>query len=154
MNIQDYPLNFPRYEFRILEQEGKPTIFDPVRKKHVRLTPEEWVRQHVLHYLIIDKKVPASLIRVESEIQLIKTRKRFDVAVFDRNGAALLVVECKSPNVQLTQNELDQAIRYNMVLKVKYLMLTNGLHHFYCKADQEKGTLSLIDILPDFTGLP
>ena len=141
-------LNFPEYDFRVNERDGKPFIFDPARKKFVALTPEEWVRQHVIQYLVKDKNVPVSLIKVESEFQLLKTKKRFDVAVFTRNGIPLLIVECKSTSVELTQNEMDQALRYNMSLKVKYLWLTNGYHHIFCQADPEKGTISQIHDLP------
>ena len=146
-------LNFPDYSFRIKDLNGKPVIFDPVRKKYVSLTPEEWVRQHVIQYLKQEKQIPFSLIRAESEIRLYKTRKRFDIAVFDRNGHALLVVECKSPSVAVTQDVLDQAVRYNMTLKVGYLMLTNGIQHIYCRVDANNNTIRMIKDLPDFPGL-
>ena len=146
-------LNFPDYEFRIKEKDGKLTIFDPVRKKYVALTPEEWVRQHVIQYLVQEKQVPLSLISVETEIRLYNTRKRFDLAVYDRNGHALLVVECKAPSVPVTQDVLDQAVRYNLAMKVGFLMLTNGLQHIYCQIDTNKGSISLINDLPDFHGL-
>ena len=115
------------YKFRMMDNEGKLSIFDPVRKKYVALTQEEWVRQHVIQFLVQEKQVPLSLISAEAEIRLYNTRKRFDLAVFDRNGNALLVVECKAPSVPVTQNVLDQAVRYNMTMKVGFLMLTNGL---------------------------
>jgi hypothetical protein len=105
-------LNFPDYSFRIKDLDGKLVIFDPVRKKYVSLTPEEWVRQHVIQYLKQEKHVPLSLISVETEIRLYKTRKRFDIAVFDRNGHALLVVECKSPAVPVTQSTHLLSDRY------------------------------------------
>ena len=125
-------------------------IFDIIRKKYVTLTPEEWVRPHVLHYLVGEKKVPASLIGVESAIKLFNTKKRFDVAVFDRNGKPLLVVECKAPSVALTQEVLDQVVRYNMALKVNFLMLTNGLTNLFCKSDQLSGNIRIIEDLPDY----
>lgn len=147
-------LNFPRYEFRItIEEKGKQVIFDPVRKKYVALTPEEWVRQHVIQYLAQEKNVPLSLMKVESEIQLLKTKKRFDLAVFDRNGHSLLVAECKSPSIKLTQHVLDQAVRYNMTLQVKYLMLTNGLQHMVCETDPDTGSIRPIKSVPDFSDL-
>jgi hypothetical protein len=143
-------LNFPDYTFNIKENDGRLIIFDPVRKKYVALTPEEWVRQHVIQYLNREKHVPLSLISVESEIRLYKTRKRFDVAVFDRNGRPRLVVECKSSSVPVNQEVLDQVVRYNLALKVGYLMLTNGLQHIYCQVDTvSSAILSIID-LPDF----
>jgi hypothetical protein len=143
-------LNFPDYTFKIKDNDGKPVIFDPVRKKYVALTTEEWVRQHVIQFLEKDKQVPLSLIRSESEIRLYKTRKRFDVAVFDRNGQALLVVECKSPSVLVTQDVLDQAVRYNLTLKVGFLMLTNGIQHIYCQIDTNNNTIKIIKDLPDY----
>lgn len=144
-------LNFPAYDFRIVEDDGKLTIFDPVRKKYVALTPEEWVRQHVIQYLVREKKVSLSLIRVEAEIRLYKTKKRFDLAVYDRNGNALLVVECKAPSLPVTQDVLDQAMRYNLAMKVGFLMLTNGLQHIFCQADTNEGSIRLINDLPEFT---
>ena len=146
-------LNFPEYKFQVLEKEGKLTIFDPARKKYVALTPEEWVRQHVIQYLHREKQVPLSLIGVETEIRLYKTRKRFDVAVFDRNGLPQLIVECKSPSVSVSQQVLDQVVRYNMSLKVSFLMLTNGIQHIYCHVDKQANTIRMIEDLPDFAGL-
>jgi hypothetical protein len=119
----------------------------------VALTPEEWVRQHVIRYLTEEKKVPAGLVKVESEIKLYKTRKRFDVAVFDRTAKALLVVECKAPTVPLSQETLDQVVRYNLTLKVRYLMLTNGMQHLFCKVDPQTGHTGLIGDLPDYTDM-
>ena len=146
-------LNFPAYEFRFMEKDGKRFIFDPVRKKFVALTPEEWVRQHAIRYLVTDRKVPESLIKSESEIQLFKMRKRFDIAVFDRNGNALMVVECKAPSVPLSQDVLDQAVRYNLAMRVGYLMLTNGLSHVFCHIDPESNAMRLIENLPDYSNL-
>jgi type I site-specific restriction endonuclease len=146
-------LNFPEYKFKLQKGDRKTMIFDFVRKKLVALTPEEWVRQHVLRFLVDEKKIPASLISVETEIRLFNTKKRFDIAVFDRNGKALLVVECKAPSVALTQDVLDQAVRYNMTLKVNFMMLTNGLTHIFCKTDEESGNIRMIEELPDFANL-
>jgi type I site-specific restriction endonuclease len=148
-------LNFPEYNFQIVEKKGKLTIFDPVRMKYVALTSEEWVRQHVLRFLTDEKKVPEKLVKVESEISLFKTRKRFDIAVFDRNGNPLLVIECKAPSVPLSQDVLDQAVRYNMTMKVCLLMLTNGLQHIFCRIDPHDGSVRQISGLPDypFSGL-
>ena len=146
-------LNFPGYQFRFQQQGKQVRIFDIVRKKYVTLTPEEWVRQHVLHFLIGEKQVPAGLIGVESEIRLFHTRKRFDVAVFDHSGKAVLAVECKAPSIPVTQEVVDQLVRYNMILKVKFLMLTNGLTHLFCKVDQVSGNIKIIEDLPDYSNL-
>jgi len=146
-------LNFPGYQFRFQQQGKQVRIFDIVRKKYVTLTPEEWVRQHVLHFLIGEKQVPAGLIGVESEIRLFHTRKRFDVAVFDHSGKAVLAIECKAPSIPVTQEVVDQLVRYNMILKVKFLMLTNGLTHLFCKVDQVSGNIKIIEDLPDYSNL-
>jgi len=146
-------LNFPGYQFRFQQQGKQVRIFDIVRKKYVTLTPEEWVRQHVLHFLIGEKQVPTGLIGVESEIRLFHTRKRFDVAVFDHSGKAVLAVECKAPSIPVTQEVVDQLVRYNMILKVKFLMLTNGLTHLFCKIDQVSGNIKIIEDLPDYSNL-
>jgi hypothetical protein len=146
-------LNFPDYEFRIIQKADKLSIFDPVRKRYVALTPEEWVRQHVIRYLEKEKLVPLSLIRAEAGIRLYQTHKRFDLAVSDRNGNPLLLVECKAPSVAVTQEVLDQAVRYNMTLKVAFLMLTNGLQHIFCRVDLITGALKRIETLPEYSGL-
>jgi hypothetical protein len=146
-------LNFPEYQFRITEKNGKLSIFDPVRKKYVVLTPEEWVRQHVIQYLVREKQIPLSLITVEAEIQLFKTRKRFDIAVHDRNGRPLLLVECKAPSVAVAQDVMDQAVRYNFAMQVGFLMLTNGLQHIFCYIEAGGAAYKLINELPEFQGL-
>lgn len=146
-------LNFPEYSFRIQKDRNKDCIFDIVRKKYVTLTPEEWVRQHVIHFLVSEKQVPAGLIAVESEIKLFNTRKRFDVAVFDRNGLPVLAVECKAPSIPITQEAMDQLTRYNMTLKVRFLMLTNGLTHLFCKTGPEDMGIKILKDLPDYTNL-
>ena len=148
-----HKLNFPTYQFRIREDGPAFTIFDPIRKKYVALTPEEWVRQHVIRYLTQEKNVPEMLVKVESEFKLYNTRKRFDLAVFDRNGNALLLVECKAPAVPVTQDVVDQAVRYNLALKVGYLMLTNGLQHIFCQVDPQQGHTRIIPELPDYAGM-
>lgn len=146
-------LNFPDYTFSIKDNDGKHSILDPVRKKYVVLTPEEWVRQHVIQFLNKEKQVPLSLMRAESEIRLYKTRKRFDIGVFDRNGKAMLIVECKSPSVAVTQDVIDQAARYNMTLKVGFLMVTNGIQHIYCHVDANNNAIRMINDLPGYPEL-
>jgi hypothetical protein len=143
-------LSFPEYNFSIKEAEGRSLIFDPVRKKFVVLTPEEWVRQHVIRYLIEEKAVPPALMRSEGEIVLNRTRKRFDVAVFTRNGKALLAVECKAPGVAITQEVLDQAIRYNMTLRVRFLVLSNGLQNLVFEIGADENKLKRLADIPVF----
>jgi hypothetical protein len=122
-------LNFPEYNFTIREDAGQRLIFDPVRKKYVALTPEEWVRQHVLQYLLSGKNFPTGLTSVEGSIDLYKTKKRYDIAVFSRDAKPLLIVECKAPEVTLNQAVVDQIIRYNLVLDAPWLFITNGMIH-------------------------
>ncbi|MGB5460239.1 MAG: type I restriction enzyme HsdR N-terminal domain-containing protein, partial [Eudoraea sp.] len=122
-------LNFPSYNFRFKSSENKQQIFDIIRKKFVSLQPEEWVRQHVIHYLSVDKKYPTSLINVEKTLSLNGLRKRYDVVVFNSDGSIHILVECKSPNVTVSQVVFDQIARYNMKMQAEYLMVTNGLEH-------------------------
>lgn len=128
-------------------------IFDPVRKKQVRLTPEEWVRQHLLRYLIDYKYVPETLIGVEKQLTLNKLTKRFDLVVFNRKGAAVLLAECKAPSVAISQDVFDQAARYNMRLQARYFVITNGLQLFVCSLDTVKGVYSFLQDVPEFSTL-
>ena len=130
-------LNFPAYSFTFRKEKDRQLIFDPVRRRYVTLTPEEWVRQHVIQFLIKSKDCPAGLLSVEGSINLFRTAKRYDLAVFDRQGKPLLVVECKSPDVALNQSVIDQIIRYNMTVNAPYLYVTNGLIHLFLKKDQK-----------------
>ena len=142
-------LNFPEYDLRLKKQDGKWLIFDPVRKKFVVLTPEEWVRQHVLQYLIVDKKYPLQWIAVEKELQINQTKRRFDIVVFNRKMTPEILVECKAPNVAVTQKTFDQANQYNWLLKAPYLFLTNGLKHYICQIDFEANQFKFLKQLPE-----
>ena len=140
-------IEYPPYQPKIKEEKGKDLIFDEFRKRWVILTPEEWVRQNFLQYLTQIKKYPASLIAVEKEIKLGELKKRFDIVVYDADTKPWMIVECKEMNVALDKSVLDQVLRYNMTLKVPYLVITNGS---YCMALQLKGNLmEEIDALPD-----
>jgi hypothetical protein len=144
-------LNFPSYDFRFKNSENKIYIFDVVRKKFVILQPEEWVRQHVIHFLITEKKYPLSLINVEKQVKVNSLVKRYDIIVFKSDGSIQLLVECKAPEITILQSSFDQIAQYNMQLKSDYLMLTNGLHHFFCKMDFEKEKYSFLRDIPDFS---
>ena len=124
-------LNFPNYTFRFKNSENKIAAFDEIRKKFIILTPEEWVRLHTVQYLKIEKLFPLSYINVEKQLMLGKVIKRYDVVVFNAEGGIHLIVECKAPSIKITQATFDQIARYNMNLKAKYLMVTNGLDHFF-----------------------
>ena len=143
-------LNLPEYSFSLREQSEKIQIFDRWRKKYVTLTPEEWVRQNFLMYLVSEKNFPASLISVEAGLKLFKTNKRTDIVVYNKQGNPLLIVECKAPEVALNEKVFDQIVRYNMALQVKYLIVTNGLEHYCCRLDYEKHTYTFLENIPDY----
>lgn len=143
-------LNLPTYQFK-LKQEGEITrIFDAVRKKYVVLTPEEWVRQNFLQFLIQEKKFPSSLIAVEMGLKYSQLQKRADVLVYDKSGNPFLMVECKAPEIKITQDVFDQVARYNMNFKVKYLVITNGLNHFCCQMDYTTNNYLYLENIPFF----
>ncbi|MCZ8198522.1 MAG: type I restriction enzyme HsdR N-terminal domain-containing protein [Flavobacterium sp.] len=143
-------LNFPVYSFRFKNSENKVAIFDEIRKKFIILTPEEWVRQHVVKFLIEEKKYPKSYINVEKLIKVNGLNKRYDVVIFQPNGLLSLLVECKAPEIKITQTTFDQIARYNMTLKADYLMVTNGLNHYFCKMDFENKKYTFLEELPEF----
>ena len=146
-------LNFPVYSFRFKNSENKVSIFDEIRKKFILLTPEEWVRQHVIQFLLQDKKYPKSYINVEKLIKINDLSKRYDGVVFQPNGEIFLLIECKAPEVPISQQTFDQIARYNLVLKAKYLMVTNGLNHYFCQMDFENEKYVFLKELPDFDRL-
>ena len=143
-------LNFPQYTFRFKNSENKIAAFDEIRKKFVILTPEEWVRMHVVQYLISEKKIPKSLINVEKQLKIGKRIKRYDVVVFNSEGKVNIIIECKAPSVKITQDTFDQIARYNMSLDATYLMVTNGLQHFYCQLDYELEKYHFLKSLPEY----
>ena len=128
-------LAFQSYPLITKSNKNKRFIFDQIRKKFVRLTPEEWVRQHVIHFLINEKKAPKSWINIEKQFSLAGLKKRFDIIVFSGDGSVQLLVECKAPNIAVTQESFDQIARYNMTFNAQFLMVTNGLNHYYCNFD-------------------
>lgn len=143
-------LNFPTYSFRFKNSENKVAIFDEIRKKFIILTPEEWVRQHVVQYLLQDKNYPKSYINVEKLIKVNDLSKRYDIIVYQPNGEIYLLIECKAPEVTITQHTFDQIARYNLVLNAKYLMVSNGLNHYFCQMDFEKEQYNFLRELPEF----
>lgn len=129
-------LNFPPYTFKVKNKENKRLIFDPIRKLFVTLTPEEWVRQHVVQWLLSDKSQSPQLMSIERQITYNNMVKRCDIVVYHPDGSIKLIVECKAPEIKLTQSSFDQIARYNLVLDADFLMVTNGLQHIYCVIDQ------------------
>jgi predicted type IV restriction endonuclease len=125
-------LNLPAFEFKLKKEGGKHHILDLIRKKYVVLTPEEWVRQHFVHFLINDLKYPKTLFKVESGLKFNTLSKRSDILIHDREGKPWMLVECKSPDIKLTQKAFNQVAVYNMTIGAKYLAVTNGMVHFCC----------------------
>lgn len=143
-------LNLPKYNFKLKNSENKVLIFDNLRKKYFVLTPEEWVRQHYVQYLILEKQYPVSLIALEKQLVINNRRKRTDILIFDNLGNPDIIVECKAPSIKITQDTFDQIARYNLKLKANYLIVTNGLHHFYCKMDFENENYVFLKEIPDY----
>lgn len=145
-----HQLNFPAYKFRFKNSENKIAVFDEIRKKFVILTPEEWVRQHVVRYLLEAKNYPKSLINVEKLLKINGITKRYDVVVFNTDGSIFILVECKSADISISQITFDQIARYNMTMKAEYLMVTNGLNHYFCQMDFEQEQYNFLQELPDY----
>lgn len=143
-------LNFPLYSFRFKNSENKVSIFDEIRKKFIFLTPEEWIRQHVIQFLLKEKNYPKSYINVEKLIKVNDLSKRYDIIVYQPNGEIFLLVECKSADIKIDQKTFDQIARYNLTLNAKYLMVTNGLNHYFCQMDFEKEKYIFLKELPNF----
>lgn len=143
-------LNLPTYKFRIKSTKNKYVIFDIIRKKYVSLTPEEWVRQHIIHFLIEEKKYPASLIGIEKKLTINKLTKRTDILVFNTKGLPHIIVECKAPSINISQNAFDQIARYNLKLDANYLIVTNGLEHFFCSMDTKNEQYVFLKSIPDY----
>jgi type I site-specific restriction endonuclease len=144
-------LHFPNYQFRFKNSENKVSIFDEIRKKFIILTPEEWVRQHVVRFLLEEKKYPKSLINVEKVLKVNGLRKRYDVVVYNPDGSIFVLVECKAPEIKISQATFDQIARYNMTLKSTFLMVTNGLNHYFCQMDFENEKYVFLKELPVFS---
>ncbi|MDF3078428.1 MAG: type restriction enzyme HsdR N-terminal protein [Sphingobacteriaceae bacterium] len=143
-------LNLPQYPFKLKQEGSTSFIFDEIRKKYLVLTPEEWVRQHFVKYLITEKGYPRSLVRLEGGLTLNSLRKRTDIVLFNNLGEKILMVECKAPQVKISQSTFDQIARYNIVHKVKLLAVTNGLQHYFCEINFESGSYSFIHELPEY----
>lgn len=114
------------------------------------LQPEEWVRQHCVQYLIEEKEYPKSLINIEKELKINSLKKRYDIVVFNTDGSIYLIVECKAPKINIKQDTFDQIARYNLELNAKYLMVTNGLNHYYCQMDFENERYNFLKDIPDY----
>jgi type I site-specific restriction endonuclease len=146
-------LNLPKFNFRIKETGNQKEIFDPVRRKFVALTPEEWVRQNFIQFLVEHKKVPASLIAVEKALTLNKLTKRTDVVIYGRQTKPVMIVECKAPGVKISQAVFEQIGRYNMALQVDFLVVTNGLSHYCARINFANGSFEFLEEIPNYENL-
>lgn len=146
-------LNLPTYEAKIAKRNGKNVIFDIIRKRYVALTPEEWVRQHFVHFLSNYKNYPISLMANELLLNLNGTKKRCDTVLYRKDLSAQMIVEYKAPHVDITQKVFDQIARYNIVLKVDYLVVSNGLEHYCCRMDYGRLSYAFLPDIPDYKDL-
>lgn len=153
MSFIPTPLNLPQYPFKITIKEERHFIFDEVRKKHLVLTPEEWVRQHFIQYLVLEKKFPKSLIQIEGGLSLNKLQKRTDIVIFNTHGERVMIIECKAPSVKISQATFDQAARYNSVHKTRWLVVTNGLRHCYARINHQDEHFGFVPELPEYSKL-
>jgi hypothetical protein len=143
-------LNFPTYKFKTKREQDINYVFDIIRKKYVVLTPEEWVRQHIVHYLITEKKYPQSLIALERGLTINGRKKRFDVLVFNKNGQPFLLIECKSPDIEVNKAVFEQIAVYNSQFKASYLLVSNGLQHIPVRYSADFSEYEFLDEVPDF----
>lgn len=145
-------LNFPNIDVRFKKNaKGTLQVFDIIRKKFVDLTPEEWVRQHIIHFLVSEKQVPPSMISVEKQLILNQTKRRTDLVIFNSRMEAVLIIECKAPEVEIDQLTINQALRYNLELKVPFIFLSNGLNHIFIDLRQESP--QIIKNIPNYFDL-
>jgi hypothetical protein len=146
-------LNLPQYSFKIKGDEKSEMIFDPFRKKYVKLTEEEWVRQNFLQYLIREGKYSPGLIGVEVAFPFNRMKRRIDILIHDRNGNPVMIVECKSPDIAVDDKVFDQIVNYNMEFKVPYIVVTNGLVHYICKVNHEEKSWKFLNVIPLYEDL-
>ena len=146
-------LNLPSYDTKICDKEGKQQIFDNIRKCYVALTPEEWVRQHFVHYLLEHKGYPSTLMGNEVAITLNGMSRRCDTVVYDKALKPRAIIEYKAPSVKITKEVFAQISRYNLVLKVDYLIISNGMQHYCCKMDYEKQSFAFLQEIPEYQAI-
>lgn len=146
-------IEFSKYDLRTKTENNIQYIFDIIRKKHVVLTPEEWVRQHIIHYLLFDHQFPKSLISVEKKLMLNELTKRTDIVLYNKKGEPVLIVECKAESVPLSQKTFEQIARYNLTLNVPYLWVSNGNTNYLCRIDHILKTFTFLEALPSPSAL-
>ena len=143
-------LNLPPYATKIAVRDGKNTIWDIIRRKYVALTPEEWVRQHFVHFLVEHKGYPVSLLANEVALVLNGTSRRCDTVLYDRTLSPRMIMEYKAPHIPITQKVFDQISRYNPVFRVDYLIVSNGLSHYCCRMDYENHSYQFLSDIPEY----
>lgn len=146
-------LNLPKTELKVISKDGKQQVFDVLRRRFVVLTPEEWVRQQFVHFLIRHKGYPAECIGNEVSITLGATKKRCDTVIYGSHAEPLMVIEYKSPSVEITQKVFEQICRYNIKMRVEWLVVSNGLQHYCTRIDYENGTYQFVEDIPTFTSI-
>ncbi|MBF1638019.1 MAG: type I restriction enzyme HsdR N-terminal domain-containing protein [Prevotella sp.] len=146
-------LTLPPYQIRVKETHGRKQIFDILRRKYVALTPEEWVRQHFIHYLVEHKNYPSSLLANEVSLQIGDKRMRADSVLYDNQLHPRMIIEYKAPNITLTQKVFDQITVYNLLLHVDYLIVSNGMITYICKMDYEKQTYKFLEAIPNYENI-
>lgn len=146
-------LNLPSYDVKMSQKDGKNIIFDELRRKYVNLSPEEWVRQHFIHFLILYKNYPKSLMANEVSLKLNNMSRRCDTVLYNKDLKPVMIIEYKAPTVELTQKIFTQISTYNLVLKVDYLIVSNGLKHFICKMNYDTKSYTFLPEIPDYRNL-
>ena len=145
-------LNLPKYDIKVRKNStGEFEIFDDFRKKYLYLTPEEWVRQNFLHFLVNEYQYPKSLIEIEKGLSLNKLQKRADALVYNTSGKPVVLLEFKAPHIKLTQKVMEQIARYNLHFKVPYLIVSNGMEHLYFYIDYNSQSVTALDKIPQYT---
>ena len=145
-----WQLNLPEYSFQIKKQKEKLFIFDSLRKRYVKLTPEEWVRQHFIRFLIEEKSYPAAYLAIEKQLNMNGMKKRCDAILYNVNVEPILIIELKAPNVLISQATFDQVAVYNAKLKVDFFMISNGIEHFCCRVNTENARYEYFSEIPDY----
>ena len=146
-------LKLPAFDIKIVQREGKNYVLDVIRRRYVALTPEEWVRQHFTHYLLHYKGYPQGLLANEIQITLNGMKRRCDTVLYNRDMTARMIIEYKAPEIEITQSVFDQIMRYNMVLKVDYLIVSNGTNHYCCRMDYSNNSYRFLPSIPDYNTL-
>lgn len=148
-----FDLNLPQYSYKIRTENGKNQIFDVIRRKFVRLTPEEWVRQHFCNYLINLKGYPSERLVNEAFLDVNGQKKRCDSVFYDKELKPIVLIEYKSPDVTINQKVFNQIMTYNWILKSPFIMVSNGLNHYCCKLDFISGKVDFLNEIPDYKDL-